>query len=90
VFSPKVTLAMMEKRYGSDAMSSYQDKLASVEQAQQVYRNNANKGQFDLIYKFGEGLLSEDDIELTNDSLTFAEFKNSIALPSQNPFDDMV
>lgn len=90
VFSPKVSLAMMEKRYGSDAMSSYRDKLASVEQAQQVYRDNANSGQFDLIYKFGEGLLSEADIELTNDSLTFAEFKNSIALPRQNPFDDMV
>jgi len=90
VFSPKVSLAMMKKRYGSDAMSSYRDKLASVEQAQQVYRDNANSGQFDLIYKFGEGLLNEADIELTNDSLTFAEFKNSIALPRQNPFDDMV
>jgi acetoacetyl-[acyl-carrier protein] synthase len=90
VFSPKVTLSMMEKRYGSDAMQAYQDKLASVEQAQQVYRDNANKGQFDLIYKFGEGLLNEENIELTTDSLTFAEFKNSIALPSQNPFDDMV
>ena len=90
VFSPKVSLAMMEKRYGSEAMQAYQAKLSHVEQAQQVYRDNANKGQFDLIYKFGEGLLSEADIEITNDSLSFAEFKNSIALPSQNPFDDMV
>jgi len=90
VFSPKVTLSMMEKRYGSNAMQAYQEKLTSVEQAQQVYRDNANKGQFDLIYKFGEGLLNEENIELTPDSLTFAEFKNSIALPNQNPFDDMV
>lgn len=90
VFSPKVSLAMMEKRYGSEAMQAYQAKLSHVEQAQQVYRDNANKGQFDLIYKFGEGLLNEADIEITNDSLSFAEFKNSIALPSQNPFDDMV
>jgi len=90
VFSPKVSLAMMEKRYGSEAMQSYQQKLASVEKAQQVYRDNANKGQFDLIYKFGEGLLKEEDIELTGDSLRFAEFKNSIALPSNNPFEDMV
>lgn len=90
VFSPKVSLTMMEKRYGAEAMETYQQKLIEVEQAQQVYRNNANNGQFDLIYKFGEGLINEDDIELTNDSLTFAEFKNSIALPSKNPFDDMV
>ena len=90
VFSPKVSLAMMEKRYGAEAMETYQQKLVEVEQAQQVYRDNANDGQFDLIYKFGEGLINEADIELTNDSLTFAEFKNSISLPNQNPFDDMV
>jgi acetoacetyl-[acyl-carrier protein] synthase len=90
VFSPKVSLAMMEKRYGTEAMEIYQQKLVTVEQAQQVYRDNANKGQFDLIYKFGAGLINEADIELTSDSLTFAEFKNSIALPRTNPFDDMV
>ena len=90
VFSPKVSLAMMAKRYGAEAMETYQQKLVEVEQAQQVYRDNANDGQFDLIYKFGEGLISEADIELTSDSLSFAEFKNSIALPNQNPFDDMV
>jgi acetoacetyl-[acyl-carrier protein] synthase len=90
VFSPKVSLAMMEKRYGNEAMETYQQKLVTVEQAQQVYRDNANKGQFDLIYKFGAGLINEADIELTSDSLTFAEFKNSIALPRTNPFDDMV
>jgi len=90
VFSPKVSLAMMEKRYGTAAIEAYQTKLADVEKAQQVYRDNANNGQFGLIYKFGEGLINEADIELTNDSLTFAEFKNSINLPNTNPFDDMV
>ena len=90
VLSPKVTLAMMAKRYGSQAMRDYDEKLSQVEKAQQVYRDNANKGQFDLIYKFGEGLLNEADMELTSDNLSFAEFKNSIALPSENPFKDMV
>ncbi|KGJ92291.1 beta-ketoacyl synthase [Colwellia psychrerythraea] len=90
LFSPKVSLTMMEKRYGVEAMQAYQQKLTSVEKAQQVYRDNANKGQFDLIYKFGEGLINEAEIELTTNSLTFAEFKNSITLPSKNPFDDMV
>ena len=90
VFSPKVSLTMMEKRYGVEAMETYQQKLVEVEQAQQVYRDNANDGQFDLIYKFGEGLIDEANIELTSDSLSFAEFKNSIALPTQNPFEDMV
>ena len=90
VFSPKVTLAMMTKRYGEQAMSEYQQKLACVEQAQQVYRERANQGKFDIIYKFGEGLLDEDAIEINEDSLTFVEFKHAIDLPSENPFADMV
>jgi acetoacetyl-[acyl-carrier protein] synthase len=90
VFSPKVSLAMMAKRYGTEAFKEYQQKLSSIEQAQLVYRDNANKGQFDLIYKFGEGMLDETEIKLTPETLSFAEFKHSINLPSKNPFDDMV
>ena len=90
IFSPKASLAMMKKRYGVDAMSTYQKKLDAVEQAQQLYKEKINNGQYDLIYKFGEGLLNEDSMEITTDSLSFAEFKNAIALPSTNPFDDMV
>jgi len=90
VFSPKISLAMLAKRYSEQAMNEYQDKLAQVEQAQQAYRDNANKGEFDIIYKFGQGLLDEAAITINDDSLTFAEFKHSITLPSKNPFNDMV
>jgi len=90
VFSPKVTLAMMNKRYGEQAMNEYQQKVALVEQAQDVYRQRANQGEFDIIYKFGEGLLDENSIDITDESLSFAEFKHKIVLPNQNPFSDMV
>ena len=90
VFSPQVTLTMMEKRYGEKAMSEYQEKLKTVEQAQDLYRQRANQGEFDIIYKFGQGLLDEDGIEISNDNLTFSEFSHAVALPSENPFKDMV
>ncbi len=90
VFSAKISLEMMAKRHGEQAMAEYHEKLAGVEQAQQVYRDKANQGQFDIIYKFGEGLLDEEAISISDDSLTFAEFKHAIALPTENPFDDMV
>lgn len=90
VFSPNASLAMMEKRYGAAAMAEYNQKLDAVEQAQQLYKEKINNGQYDLIYKFGEGLLNEETMEITTDSVSFAEFKNAIALPSENPFDDMV
>jgi len=89
VLSPKVSINMLAKRYGEQAMTDYHEKLSNVEQAQQQYRDNANNGEFDIIYRFGEGLLDEDNIEIEQDSLTFAEFKHNIALPSENPFADM-
>jgi len=90
VFSPEVTLAMMSKRYGEQAMNEYQQKLALVEEAQSTYRQRANQGEFDVIYKFGQGLLDENNIEISGDNLTFAEFKHGISLPTENPFSDMV
>ncbi len=90
VFSAKVTLTMLEKRYGEEAMNEYQQKLVQVEQAQDVYRQRANQGEFDIIYKFGDGLLDEDSIDINDSSLSFVEFKHVVSLPTKNPFADMV
>jgi len=89
LFSPEVTLTMLEKRHGSE-MTSYQDKLVSVEQAQQVYKDKADNAQFELIYKFGDGVLTDDDIEITSKNITMTGFANPIEFPSENPFADMV
>lgn len=90
VLSPKVTIAMMKKRYGEKAMDEYEQKLVLVEQAQNEYRQRANQGEFDVIYKFGEGLVDENEIEISDSSLNFKEFKNEISLPAENPFADMM
>ncbi|MDO6486574.1 beta-ketoacyl synthase [Colwellia sp. 6_MG-2023] len=90
VLSPKVTIAMMKKRYGEKAMDEYEQKLVPVEQAQNEYRQRANQGEFDVIYKFGEGLVDENEIEISDSSLNFKEFKNEISLPAENPFADMM
>lgn len=90
VLSPEVTVAMITKRYTEEAMAKYQQKLMLVEKAQAGYCQRANQGEFDIIYKFGEGLLDEEAIEINNDSLVFGEFKNTIGLPTENPFSDMV
>jgi len=90
VFSPNVTLNMLAKRHGERAMARYFDKLTEVESAQQAYQNNANNGQFDIIYKFGEGLIDDEGITIGQEQINIPEFKHMIDLPSTNPFADMV
>ena len=90
VLSPKVTLNMLTKRYGSTVMAEYQQKLLQVNKAQQSYQDKANLGQFDIQYKFGNGLIDESAIELTVDDINMPGFTHLIDLPNENPFDDMV
>jgi acetoacetyl-[acyl-carrier protein] synthase len=90
ILSPAVTLTMLEKRHGSAAMTSYQQALVGVEAAQKAYQEKADNGQYELIYKFGEGLIDENDIEINQDSLSLPGFSHKIDLPQNNPFDDMV
>ncbi|WDE11090.1 beta-ketoacyl synthase [Thalassomonas haliotis] len=90
IFSPKVTLAMMEKRYGKAAFAGYQEKLQQVEQAQARYQQNADNGLFGLIYKFGQGQIDENDIKISEQSISVPGFKHDITLPTTNPFEDMV
>ncbi len=89
VFSPSVSLAMLTKRHGEQAMADYREKLVDVEQAQQRYQEKADLGQFDIIYKFGDGLIDDSELELTTESINMPGFKHLIDLPTNNPFDDM-
>tara|TARA_B110000211_G_scaffold3553_1_gene4163 strand:+ start:21365 stop:23260 length:1896 start_codon:yes stop_codon:yes gene_type:complete len=90
LFSPAVTLAMMEKRHGSDGMANYRDKNVLVEQARAKYQAQADNGEFQIIYRFGDGTLMDDDISLTDENITVTGFANKIVLPTVNPFNDMV
>ena len=90
LLSPNVTLSMMEKRHGSEAMSGYQEKLISVEKAQRIYQEKADHAQFELIYKFGDGVLGDEDLDITSENITMTGFTHKISLAKANPFEDMV
>ena len=90
LFSPAVTLSMMEKRHGSDAIQRYRDKSVAVEQARVNYQAQADNGDFQIIYRFGDGTLTDDDVSLTDEDISVTGFTNKIVLPTKNPFGDMV
>ena len=90
LFSPAVTLSMMEKRHGSEAIQNYKDKSVTVEQARMNYQAQADNGDFQIIYRFGDGTLTDDDVSLTDQDISVTGFANKILLPTKNPFSDMV
>lgn len=90
LLSPNITLAMMEKRHGAEAMTGYNEKLNTTVAAQQAYQAKADNGEYELIYRFGDGLIDENDLTLSQTSLNMPGFTHEIELPQNNPFDDMV
>lgn len=89
LISPKKTMEMIGKRYDAATLSGYQQKLETTAKAQRAYQENADNGVFDIIYKFGDGLIDDTQIEITKDKLIMPTFENVIELPSENPFKDM-
>jgi len=90
LFSPSVTLSMLKKRHGDDVFNAYVDKTEAVIAAQNAYQEKADKADFELIYRFGNGMIEESDIVLTKESMSIPSFEHNIALSQNNPFDDMV
>jgi acetoacetyl-[acyl-carrier protein] synthase len=90
ILSPSKTLSMLAKRHGADAMASYQQKLIEVQAAQLRYQQQADHGLFEVIYRFGEGMIDDNDIVLTQSSMKIPGFEHQIDLPQHNPFGDMV
>lgn len=90
ILSPTKTLEMLTKRYGAEVMADYQSKLLDVQAAQAKYQQQADRGLYKVIYRFGEGMIDDSNIELTQSSMKIPGFEHQIALPQHNPFDDMV
>jgi len=90
VLSAKVAKQMLIKRYGESAYDGYTARNQSVVSKQQVYEQQADHGQLNVIYNFGEGIIDDHQIEINADSLTLPGRKNSVNLDLDNPFSDMV
>ena len=89
VLSPNVTMQMLTKRHGDAKMAQYQDRNTHVAQAQNEYKQQADLGHYELIYRFGDGLIDENDIVINEESMTIPGFDKAIAFNKSNPYKDM-
>lgn len=89
VLSPDRTETMLEKRYGEQDMAAYRAKREASETASRAYIDQANRGQYAPIYRFGQDMISEDDIEITEATVTIRGLANEITLPTSNAYADM-
>lgn len=89
VLSPKITLQMLEKRHGCTALKKYTDTNKAVKNAQIMYQQQADLGQYALIYRFGDGMIDESNITISTSSITIPGFDKAIKLNTTNLYQDM-
>jgi len=90
ILSPNQTKDMLKARHGANDMTSWQGKNeAVVERAQAYDQKSINQGM-EVIYKFGEEVMTEDDVSFDGDTLNLTNFENGISLDFSDAFDDFL
>lgn len=86
VLSPEWTRSMLEERWGSTAMAGYDGRAEAVEAQAQAYDDSMCDETMESIYRFGDGVLSGDDLEITDQQIRLPGFGRPVNLDIPNPY----
>lgn len=87
--SPAKTLRMLEQRWGRQAMLAHARANEQVEQQAADYDAAMDQGGVPPIYRFGEGVLDGDDLDISRDAIRVPGFGKPVRLDLEDPFPDM-
>lgn len=88
VLSPNQTLKMLTNKYGESLIKDYHAKNILIKEKQKTMDLNTCNGQERIIYKFGESVMDQTSVTLSEDSIQLSEFNKAILLPTSNPYMD--
>ena len=89
VLSARATEQMLEQRYGR-AWNDYQIRREATRAAASDYETRVDHGLYEPIYRFGEGAIPDDEVLISDGSISVPGFGKAITLSSDNPYEDMV
>lgn len=86
VLSPNKTLSMLETKYGLSAVNAYKERNAIVKAQAEAIDLKTCHGTERVIYKFGESVMDQSSVSMTQTQITLSEFGQAIDLPVSNPY----
>jgi len=90
VLSNRVARAMLEHRYGSKRCADYEAKLEAVRANATAYDEACMREPMKPIYRFGDALIDETQIEISDRELKLPGFDHAVNLQLPNRYEDMV
>ncbi len=88
LLSPAQAEAMLAKRHGQQ-WAEYCERREAVRERARSYERHADQGTLDVIYRFGEDCISDDQLLITSTELAVPGYGKPIRLDMENPFADM-
>ena len=73
VLSPGVSRALLEKRHSAGAISSWQHANEAVEQSRNDIESARLCGDWQQMYRFNDGVLSDEDIRVESGQLVIGD-----------------
>jgi len=86
VLSPGVTERLLTQRHGEAAMRAWRERREATLQVSQAYLEAADRGHFDVRYRFGEGVLEGPELEMSRTQINIPGYARPVSLAVDNPF----
>jgi acetoacetyl-[acyl-carrier protein] synthase len=90
VLSPRLANAMLLKRHGQAAYDAYCARREETRAAAQQYDAQAQKGEFGIIYNFGNDMIDDKAIEISTEQLRVPGFAQPLVFKKDERFKDML
>ncbi|MFV3370527.1 beta-ketoacyl synthase [Pseudomonas sp. NY15435] len=90
LLSPAITEKMLRKRHGDTAFADYQSRREATRAAARQYDEAATQGRFEIIYNFGNDMIDEQSIEISDQGIQVPGFSQTIAYKKDARFSDML
>lgn len=90
VISPRVVEQLLQKRYGAAAMRAYAARREQVRAAAAAYDEACSRGPMQPIYRFGDGMIAEEEIEIDAHAVRLPGHVQAVNLDLPNRYEDMV
>ena len=88
ILSPQQAEKMMTTRYG-EQLEAYFAKRETTRAKAHAYADRADAAQLDVIYRFGEDLINESQVVLTEKGISIPGYARDIEFDLENPYLDM-
>ncbi len=86
ILSPQVTMQLLEKRMGAEALRAHRGKNEAVQAQQRTFEEQILAGTDEPIYDFGANVMEGDDLTVGRDQIEIPSFPLPVALDVDNPF----